>query len=868
MVNLQRVQKHLAADSSIRLMATALAAGTLTVLAIFVIFATYQFSVESRLQRQQLEQYIDSVGEATAWGVENWLTQRVKMAEDVAHTIATSDSYEDSVAHIKSPVFEDAFIWTYFGESNGVYHIWPLDDELPADYDPRTRPWYTAAVEAGRTTLTEPYFDITTGVETITVATPVFRDGKLLGVVGADFSTETLSDVLKKTNLGGLGQAFLVTGDGKVLAHPYREHISKNLTEIYSGDVPVIKREVQYLNDLKAPKVMSFVKIPAIAAIDWSLAVCVEQSRAFENLNVFRRSATIATIAAAVLMIVVLGYVIHRLLVRPLNKARLAADAANIAKSEFLASMSHEIRTPMNGVLGMAEVLSNSNLNAKQKELAAIITSSGNALMTVINDILDISKLDAGKLRISPESFNLRKAVFDVTTMMQARALKKDIELIVRYATDLPEGVVGDESRLRQVLGNLVGNAVKFTEHGYVLVEVDGERIGDEADLVISIKDTGIGIASDQMPRMFEKFEQADSSHTRRFGGTGLGLAISKNIIELMGGEITAESVVDQGSCFRVWLRLPVDAAVRALPACEKEIFDNVRVLAVDDNAVNRRVIKELLDGWSLRSTIVESPVRAMAALEKAIIENDAYDIAILDHQMPGEDGVSLARRMKKDPRFAPVPVVILSSINGVDTEDALARDVIAASLSKPVRPSQLMDCMARLLSERAVAALKNIIQTRNADRVEIEEAAAPLADAGRKKVLVAEDNLVNQMVIKTFISSDDYEVILAENGEQAVDLFKKHSPHLVLMDLSMPVLGGLEATEQIRRYEATENRPATPIIATTAHVMQEDRDRCFRAGMDDFLPKPLKKALLDEMMLRWLDDGGAHSARSAASNA
>ncbi len=860
MVNIQKVQKHLAVDSGTRLMATTLAAGTLTVLAIFLVFATYQLSVESRLQKSQLERHIESIGASTAWGVENWLTERVKMAEQIAYELSELDDIDDAVNNLRSPIFEKTFIWTYFGEADGTYHIWPLDDELPADYDPRTRPWYLAAIEAGRTTLTEPYFDIATGVETITVATPVYRDGKVIGVVGADFSTETLSDVLRSTNLGGLGQVYLVTSEGKMLAHPNRNNISRNLRDIYAADPPTISSEIQYLDKLAAPKVVTFAKIPAFAAIDWSLGVCVEQHRAFQSLNEFRQLAAIATLAAAVFMVLVLGFVIHRLLVRPLNQARIAADAANVAKSEFLASMSHEIRTPMNGVLGMAEVLSNSGLDAKQKELAGIITSSGNALMTVINDILDISKLDAGKLRISPVAFNLRKTVFEVTTMMQARALEKDIELIVRYAPSLPEGVVGDDSRLRQVLGNLIGNAVKFTEHGYVLVEVDGDRVGEEVDLTISIRDTGIGIAEDQLPRMFEKFEQADSSHTRRYGGTGLGLAISRNIVELMGGQITAESVVDQGSCFRVWLRLPVDESVVSLPACDKQIFDDVRILAVDDNAINRRVVKELMDGWSLRSTVVESPVRAMAALERAAIEGDEYDIALLDHQMPGEDGISLANRIKQDARFAGLPIIVLSSINGVDNEDNSQGDIIAASLAKPVRPSQLMDCFARLLSDKAAATLRETAQRSRQDASAEPEATVEEEAVGRKKVLIAEDNMVNQMVIKTFINGEKFEIILAENGEQAVDLFKKHAPDIVLMDLSMPVLGGLEATQQIRAFEEAEGKTPTPVIATTAHVMQEDRDRCAAAGMDDFLAKPIKKGELDRVMAQWLEPETANA--------
>ncbi|NOX95348.1 MAG: response regulator [Alphaproteobacteria bacterium] len=848
MASMKKALESDAKHSGARLMATTLAAGTAIVVLIFSIFSAYNYSSESRLKRQELDQYLSSVGDATAWGIENWLTQRIVLAEGRAHALA-SHSRGNPVNHLRSPVLEETFIWTYFGEVDGTYHIWP-HDEMPAGYDPRTRPWYEAAVAADRTILTEPYFDISTGVETITVATPVYRDGELLGVVAADFSTETLSGVLDRTDLGGLGHAFLVTAEGKVLAHPHREYISQTLDALYPGDVPQLTSEIQYLENLKVQKIVTFVEIPDVAAINWYVGMSVMKSKAFAGLNEFRRSATIAIIAAVLFMIVVLGFVIHRLLVRPLNAAREAADSANVAKSEFLASMSHEIRTPMNGVLGMAEVLLNSNLDSRQRELAAIITSSGNALMTVINDILDFSKLEAGKFLLSPYGFNLRQMVFEISTMMQARALEKDLELIVRYAPHVPEGVVGDDVRLRQVLGNLIGNAVKFTEHGYVLIEVDGERVGDDINLRISIQDTGIGITPDEMPRMFEKFEQADASHTRKFGGTGLGLAISKNLIELMGGEITATSELGKGSCFEIKLIVPVDDSISAMPSCDRAVFDGVRILAVDDNAINRRVLKELLDGWDLRSTIVDTPVRAYAALEKSVAESDRFHVALLDYQMPDEDGAMLAKRIKADPRFTSLPIIMLSSIGCMGSQLALSDEHIVVSLSKPVRPSQLMDSLASVLSDEAVDTLRRTAQSLK----QTSPSSTPVSQqTNRKKVLIAEDNAVNQLVLKTFISSEVFEVITADNGEQAVTLFQEHKPDLVLMDLSMPVMDGLEATRKIRLLEAANNKSATPIIATTAHVLPEDRERCLGAGMDDFLAKPLKKDTLNETMERWL---------------
>jgi CheY-like chemotaxis protein len=554
-------------------------------------------------------------------------------------------------------------------------------------------------------------------------------------------------------------------------------------------------------------------------------------------------------------MIVVLGYVIHRLLVWPLLRARVAADAASAAKSEFLASMSHEIRTPMNGVLGMAEVLLNSDLNDHQRELASIIVSSGQALMTVINDILDFSKLEAGKLRLTPRSFNLRQTVYEIATMMQARALEKDLELIVRYAPNLPEGVVADEARLRQVLGNLIGNAVKFTDKGHVLIDISGERAGEAMNIQVSITDTGIGIEPAEIPRMFEKFEQADGSHTRRHGGTGLGLAICKNIIELMQGEIGADSEPDKGSRFWFKITAPVDGKVKAIPAIAEAVFDNVRLLAVDDNAVNRRVIDELTNGWGLRATTVGGAKEAMAALERSIAESDRYHAVLMDYQMPGEDGVALTRRIQADPRFAAIPVIMLSSIDPTHAGAGVKEVRLAAHLHKPVRPSQLMDILARVLLDRAATTL-----TRAARALKNEpERVRDVSSGDRVKVLLAEDNVVNQLVIQNMIGAEEYEVIVAENGQAAVDLFLKHKPSVVLMDISMPVMDGLEAARRIRDIESEQGLHRTPIIAATAHVLEQDRERCRLAGMDDFLAKPIRKPKLDEAVSRW----ARHAARA-----
>jgi two-component system, sensor histidine kinase and response regulator len=519
-------------------------------------------------------------------------------------------------------------------------------------------------------------------------------------------------------------------------------------------------------------------------------------------------------------------------LVRELEASKARAEDATRTKAEFLANMSHEVRTPLNAIVGMTRLALETPLTPEQRDYLDTVRASSEALIGIVNDILDFSKIESRKLQLERVAFDVRDTLEDAIRAVALRAQEKGLELACHIHTGVPAVVFGDPGRLRQVVINLVGNAVKFTEHGEVLLDVEPEASEDaRVRLGFAVSDTGIGIPAEKIEHIFQAFAQADSSTTRRYGGTGLGLTISSELVSMMGGQIEVESDLGQGSTFRftAWFEVEPEAVRQSRPG-EPAGLHGLRVLAVDDNATNRRIVHEMLESWRMRPESAASGPDALAALARADAAGEPFALVLVDGQMPDMDGFTLARGIKADRRFQSLPIVMLTSM-GQTGATGRREEGIAATITKPVKHSDLLDAIATVLDARG----KPEAETPAPAAESRPGAARPL------RVLVADDNAVNRKLVIRVLERRGHHTVEAADGQYALEALDAATApfDVVLMDVQMPRMGGFEATSAIRAREAGGSAHL-PIVAMTAHAMDGDRHRCLHAGMDDYLAKPI----------------------------